>query len=68
MCTSLAPIIGYNNAAEIAKKAYATGKTVRQIVNENKILSKEKSDKILNPKTMVKPVYEKQIAYKSFKY
>ncbi|MEC7925710.1 MAG: hypothetical protein VX618_04370, partial [Thermodesulfobacteriota bacterium] len=38
-----------------AKKAYATGKTVRQIVNENKILSKEKSDKILNPKTMVKP-------------
>ena len=55
MCTSLAPIIGYNKAADIAKKAYASGKTVRQIVNEDQILTKEKSDKILDPKTMVKP-------------
>ena len=55
MCTSLAPIIGYNKAADIAKKAYASGKTVRQIVNEDQILTKDKSDKILDPKTMVKP-------------
>ena len=31
MCTALAPRIGYDAAAEIAKEAYATGKTVRQV-------------------------------------
>jgi len=55
MCTSLAPIIGYNKAAMVAKKAHETGKTVREIVNEDKILSKEESDRVLNPITMVKP-------------
>ncbi len=31
MCTALAPRIGYDAAAAIAKKAYASGKTVRQV-------------------------------------
>ena len=31
MCTSLAPIIGYDRAAEIAHKAYETGKTIREV-------------------------------------
>src|SRR5882672_7199056 len=30
MCTSLAPLIGYDKAADIAKEAFRTGKTVRQ--------------------------------------
>lgn len=30
MCTSLAPIIGYDAAAKIAKESHKTGKTVRQ--------------------------------------
>lgn len=34
MCTSLAPIIGYDPAAAIAKEAYKTGKTVRQVALE----------------------------------
>ncbi len=34
MCTALAPRIGYDAAAAIAKKAYATGKVVRQIALE----------------------------------
>ena len=55
MCTSLAPIIGYDKAAAIAKKAYDEGKTVREIVYEDKILEKEKIDKILDPKKMIKP-------------
>src|SRR6185436_10237658 len=38
MCTSLAPIIGYDKAAEIAKESLKTGKTVRQIALEMKIL------------------------------
>ena len=55
MCTSLAPIIGYNNAANVAKKAYSKNKTVREIVNEDKILGIKESDKVLNPRSMVKP-------------
>ncbi|MFQ5658045.1 MAG: class II fumarate hydratase, partial [Candidatus Methylomirabilales bacterium] len=31
MCTSLAPVIGYDAAAKIAKESYETGKTVRQV-------------------------------------
>ena len=34
MCTSLAPIIGYDPAAAIAKEAYKNGKTVRQVALE----------------------------------
>ena len=55
MCTSLVPIIGYDEAAAIAKKAYVEGKTVRDIVYEDKILEREEADRILNPKKMVKP-------------
>ncbi len=55
MCTSLAPIIGYDKAAAIAKEAYATGKTVRQVAREHKVLSDEELDKILDPIAMTKP-------------
>ena len=54
MCTALAPIIGYDNAAEIAYEAYNKGKTVREVALEKKILSKKKLDLVLNPKTMLK--------------
>jgi fumarate hydratase class II len=36
MCTSLAPIIGYDKAAELAKESFKTGKTVRQLATEKK--------------------------------
>ena len=36
MCTSLAPIIGYDKAADIAKESFKTGKTVRQVATERK--------------------------------
>ncbi len=55
MCTSLAPIIGYDKAAAVAKKAFKENKTVRQVVNEDKILDKKEADRILDPKTMIKP-------------
>ena len=55
MCTSLAPVIGYDQAAEIAYKAYESGKTVREIATEEKILDKEQLDTLLDPKTMTKP-------------
>ena len=55
MCTSLAPVIGYDKAAEIASKAFESGKTVREIATEEKILNKEQLDKLLDPEMMTKP-------------
>jgi len=55
MCTSLAPIIGYDKAAAIAKEAYASGKTVRQVAKELGVLSDEELDKALDPKSMTEP-------------
>ena len=55
MCTSLAPVIGYDAAAAIAKKAFAEGKTVRQIAMEQKVLSKDELDELLDPASMTKP-------------
>ena len=54
MCTSLAPVIGYDKAAHIAHLAFISGKTIREIALEEKILSKNKLDKLLNPKNMIK--------------
>jgi fumarate hydratase class II len=55
MVTSLAPIIGYDRAANIAKESAMTGKTVRQICAEQHILPPEELDKALNPFEMTKP-------------
>jgi len=56
MCTSLAPIIGYDNAAAIAKEAYGSGSTVREVAREKGVLSDEELDRILDPLSMTKPV------------
>ncbi len=53
MCTSLAPIIGYDKAAFIAKEAFQENKSIREICLEKKILPKEELDKILNPFNMI---------------
>jgi fumarate hydratase class II len=55
MCTALAPVIGYDQAAEIAKEAYAEGKTVRAVAREKKILSEEELERILDPYPMTEP-------------
>jgi fumarate hydratase class II len=55
MCTSLAPIIGYDRAAEIAHKAYKSGKTVREISLEENVLDKKELDILLDPENMIKP-------------
>ena len=54
MCTSLAPVIGYDKAAHIAHLAFNSGKTVREVALEEKVLSKKELDKLLNPKNMIK--------------
>ncbi len=55
MCTSLAPIVGYDTAAAIAKEAFATGKTVRQVAQEQGVLSDEQLEKVLDPRSMTEP-------------
>jgi len=55
MCTALAPIIGYDRAAEIAQKAYKSGKTIREVSLEEKVLDKDVLDKLLDPRNMTKP-------------
>ncbi len=55
MCTALAPVIGYDQAAEIAKEAYAEGKTVREVAREKKLLSEEELERILDPYPMTEP-------------
>ena len=55
MCTSLAPVIGYDKAAEIAHIAYTSGKTVREIALEKKVLDKKQLEELLDPKNMIKP-------------
>ncbi len=55
MVTSLAPKIGYDRAAEIAKESLKTGKTVRQICLEKKVLPKTELDRALDPVAMTEP-------------
>jgi fumarate hydratase class II len=55
MCTALAPEIGYDAAAQIAKESFATGKTVRQIARERKILPEERLNELLDPYRMTEP-------------
>jgi fumarate hydratase class II len=49
LVTGLNPIIGYDNAAKIAKQAYAEGRRVKDVTAELTDLSKEQIDEILDP-------------------
>jgi fumarate hydratase class II len=55
MCTSLAPKIGYDQAAAIAKEAFKTGKTVREVAREKRVLSDAELNETLDPLAMTKP-------------
>ena len=55
MCTALAPVIGYDRAAEIAKSAYASGRTVRAVVLEMGILPEEELTRLLDPRPQTEP-------------
>jgi len=48
-CTILAPVIGYDTAAKIAKVAYETNKTIREVAQEISGLDKAKLDELLDP-------------------
>lgn len=55
LVTALAPHIGYIVSSDIAHQAQETGKTVRELVLEKKILNEEEINRILNFKEMTRP-------------
>ena len=55
LVTALAPKIGYDQAAKIAKEAHKRGTTLREEVIRSGTLDKKEYDKIMNPLLMTKP-------------
>jgi fumarate hydratase class II len=55
MCTALAPVIGYDQAAKIAKTAYETGRTIREVALETSGLDKARLDRLLDAKSQTEP-------------
>ncbi len=55
MCTSLAPVIGYDQAAAVAKEAYQTGRTVREVALAKGVLSEAELKRLLDPAAMTEP-------------
>jgi len=54
-CTSLAPKIGYDKAAALSKQAFATGRTIRDVARELKVLPDEELDRLLDFRRMTEP-------------
>jgi fumarate hydratase class II len=55
MCTALAPAIGYDAAAKIAKEAYQTGRTVREVARSRQVLPEAKLNALMDPWGMTEP-------------
>jgi len=52
LVTVLNPVIGYERASQIAKKAYAEGRSLKDVAAEMTNLPKEELDRLLDPKKM----------------
>jgi fumarate hydratase class II len=55
LVTALNPIIGYDSAAKVAKKAFADGSTLREAVLALGLMSGEEFDKAVRPEEMTGP-------------
>ena len=55
MATALTPYIGYERAAALAKEAFASGRTIRELCRENRILPEEQLAEALDPWRMIRP-------------
>jgi fumarate hydratase class II len=55
MVTSLNPHIGYEKAAKLAKEAFATGRTIRELCREQGILPENTLNEALDPMRMTEP-------------
>ncbi|MGH9078554.1 MAG: class II fumarate hydratase, partial [Acidimicrobiales bacterium] len=55
LVTALNPLIGYDKAAEVAKRAYREGSTLREAVVALGYLSGEQFDEAVQPESMTHP-------------
>ncbi len=55
MVTSLNPLIGYEMASKLAKDAFHTGKTIRELCRERGILPEDTLKEALDPMSMTEP-------------
>jgi len=55
LVTALAPQIGYDNAAKIAKTALKNGTTLKEETLKTKLINEKDFDRIVNPKKMIYP-------------
>jgi fumarate hydratase class II len=55
LVTALNPHIGYDKAAQVAKKAFIDQTSLREAVIELGFLSGEEFDKFINPTQMIHP-------------
>jgi len=55
LVTSLNPVIGYDNAAKVAKKAHKENKTLKEAAVELGLLTPEKFDEVVRPEKMIGP-------------
>jgi fumarate hydratase class II len=52
LVTALNPVIGYEKGARIAKRAYAEGRSLKEVALEETDLSPEELDRILDPRAL----------------
>ena len=55
LATALAPAIGYDAAAKLAKEAYETGRTIRALCEDKRLLPPAQLDAALDLLEMTKP-------------
>ncbi|MDO8614376.1 MAG: class II fumarate hydratase [Dehalococcoidia bacterium] len=55
LATGLAPAVGYDAAAAIAKEAAKTGRTIREVAREKTQLSEDELSRLLDPEKMTEP-------------
>jgi len=55
LVTALNPVIGYDNAAKVAKKAHKENKTLKEAAIELGLLTPEKFDEVVRPEKMIGP-------------
>ena len=55
LATALAPIIGYDRAAEIAKESHRTGRTVRELCQEQEVLPAQELERVLDLRRQTEP-------------
>jgi aspartate ammonia-lyase len=55
MATILNPHIGYSKAADLAKESVKSGKTIVELIREQKLLTEEQLNEILDPMKLTEP-------------